>query len=175
MLAVDMAEETGGEPHLPQQQHHTLEWHIASYTVPARNKGRGRGGGDPPQKPGASEDGSSGTRTILKGLAGRAVGGELVAVMGPSGAIARRGLSRVVVLGRAYVLRVWFTPLLTMRIFISHRRGQDDAARMRRAAEPWLRRERALRRKALHRAVRSWFMSFSFLLVFVWGKGHEKD
>lgn len=78
MLAVEMES-------VPPQQH-TLEWHIASYTVPAarRSKGHGHAGHDQPQKSGTNE--ASGTRTILQGLAGRAVGGELIAVMGPSGA-----------------------------------------------------------------------------------------
>jgi hypothetical protein len=73
----------------PQQQHHTLEWHIASYTVPARRGSPAPPPTSPPAKgssAGAGSSGKSATRTILQGLAGRAAGGELVAVMGPSGA-----------------------------------------------------------------------------------------
>lgn len=85
MLAVEM------EPMGVPPQPHTLEWHIAAYTVPARRSSKGHGhAGDQPQKSGTNE--ASGTRTILQGLAGRALGGELIAVMGPSGAfsLARR-------------------------------------------------------------------------------------
>jgi hypothetical protein len=104
MLAID--EETGRLPTGPAQQQppHTLEWHIASFSVPARrgvsHVGAAAAAATTGSKAAAGEDSNycgaglapptsstgNATRTILKGLAGRAVGGELIAVMGPSGA-----------------------------------------------------------------------------------------
>lgn len=83
MLALDVDgpqhHQEDGQPPQP----HTLEWHIAAYTVPARAGAGGPKGAAGKGKGAASGNGN--TRTILKGLAGRAEAGELVAVMGPSG------------------------------------------------------------------------------------------
>lgn len=175
MLALDVNDGSQQQQANGQSQQHTLEWHIASYTVPVRSGASGAGDHTAAAAATQGKEGSSGgsgggggngggnrrTRTILKGLAGRAVGGELVAVMGPSGGYIPLIMPwHCVIITLCYILyTINHTPHQPPCLYTyicstpppkkhththAHRRGQDDAARVRGPAEPGVRGERAL-------------------------------